>query len=93
MRVRATGKAAVLPKPAEVPEDPGPLPQPARRTSAYFEVRAITNLHGARTCVDAIGSQLLLAHMLCCVTKTATPCLAPYCRTIPGPSKVLLMPT
>jgi hypothetical protein len=39
VRVRATGKAVPLPRPGDIPREPGPLPEPARRTSAYFEVQ------------------------------------------------------
>lgn len=38
VRVRATGKAVALPEPGDLEGDPGPLPAPATRTSAYFEV-------------------------------------------------------
>ncbi len=41
VRVRATGKAVPLPKPGDITGEPGPLPAPARVTSAYFEVRQI----------------------------------------------------
>ena len=40
VRVRATGKAVPLPEPAELAEDPGPLPEPAQEPSVYFQVHA-----------------------------------------------------
>ncbi|KAK9917414.1 hypothetical protein WJX75_004082 [Coccomyxa subellipsoidea] len=38
VRVRATGKAVPMPEPGTITADPGPLPDPARVISAYFEV-------------------------------------------------------
>ena len=61
--VRATGKAVPLPEPGSIHEEPGPLPEPACRTTAYFEVQS--SYSGALPGTAAYPSNQLWAPLAC----------------------------